>query len=468
MKSLISNYKFLVLLTFVILNFCPVQAKMTKPKTSAAPPDLKEILNKYKISPADISLQILKDDKVILSHDSEAKKIPASVSKLLTSYAILKRLPPGHRFYTRLYFDGKNIYLKGGGDPSFVSENMWFLVNEMSRGSLKSIRGDIIVDDSLFDDIRYDQSREPTRVDRAYDAPVGAMSFNWNSVNVFVSPTEISKKARVIVDPQSGYFDLINNATTVSYNPKSELSVNVSNSQRIITVSGEVKETAVEKAIFKNVETPDIWAGVNLKFFLAQRGISVGGVVRNGITPANSELIASYESKSLAHILGDMNKFSNNFVAEMLTKSLAVEEGKRASLKRGVEIIREELKKIDLDERRVVIANPSGLTRDNSFSAASLNKVLIEIKNDFSIFPTFVDSLPIAGIDGTLKRRLKGTEAEGWIRAKTGYLTDVVSLSGYAGRRDGQLLTFTFLYNGPRDEGIVREAFDQILLSRLK
>jgi D-alanyl-D-alanine carboxypeptidase/D-alanyl-D-alanine-endopeptidase (penicillin-binding protein 4) len=163
-----------------------------------------------------------------------------------------------------------------------------------------------------------------------------------------------------------------------------------------------------------------------------------------------------------------MNKFSNNFVAEMLTKGLAVEPGKRATLKQGVEIIKEELKKIGLDEKQITFINPSGLTRDNKFSAASLNKVLTAIKDDFSIFPAFVDSLPIAGIDGTLKKRFKGTDGEGWIRAKTGYLNNVVALAGYAGRRDGQVLTFSFLYNGPRDEGIVREAFDQILISRLK
>ena len=152
----------------------------------------------------------------------------------------------------------------------------------------------------------------------------------------------------------------------------------------------------------------------------------------------------------------------------MLTKGMAVEDGKRATLKRGVEIINEELKKIGLDDKQVVIKNPSGLTRENSFSAASMNKVLTQIRNDFSIYPTFVSSLPIAGIDGTLKKRFKGTPGEGWVRAKTGSINGVVSLAGFAGRRDGQLLTFAFLYNGPRDEGTVREAFDQILLSRLK
>lgn len=468
MKSLLFQYKCLVLLPLVTLNFCLAEAKSSTSKKLSATASVKEILSKYKISASDVSLQILKGHDEVYSLNAKTSKVPASVSKLFTSYAVLKKYPPGHRFYTRLYVDGNNIYLKGGGDPSFVSENMWFLVNEFVRSGIKSIPGDIVVDDSLFDDVRFDKSRESVRVDRAYDAPVGAMSFNWNSVNIFIRPTEVNKKAKIIIDPESGYFDILNKVTTVSYVPKSELTVSISNSDRLITVTGEINEKAPEKVVFKNVDAPDIWAGTNLRFFLSQRGISVNGKIRNGITPENAELVATYESKNLAYILGDMNKFSNNYVAEMLTKGLAVGDGKKATLKRGVEVIKEELAAIGLSEKQVVFLNPSGLTRDNKFSADSLNKVLTKIKDDFSVFPTLVDSLPIAGIDGTLKRRFKGTEGEGWVRAKTGYLSGVVSLSGYAGRRDGDVLTFTFLYNGPRDEGIVREAFDQILLNRLK
>ncbi|MGZ3691987.1 MAG: D-alanyl-D-alanine carboxypeptidase/D-alanyl-D-alanine endopeptidase, partial [Pseudobdellovibrio sp.] len=398
-----------------------------------------------------------------------AKKTPASISKILTSFGVLKRFPPGFHFYTRLLTDGKNLYLKGGGDPSFVSENMWYLVNEMSRSGIKNFKGDLVVDESLFDNVRFDASRESTRVDRAYDSPVGAMSFNWNAVNVFVKPTDANQKARVVVDPESGYFDLVNNTKTVTGTPKRDLTVSISNAEKLITVSGEVQQGTPEKAVFKGVEAPEMWSAINLKFFLAQRGITVDGKIKTGVTPDNAEQLAQYESKNLAYIMGDMNKFSNNFVAEMLTKGMAAEEVKQnASLKQGVEIIKNELMKIGLTENEVDFKNPSGLTRENAISAASMNKVLSSIKNDFSIFPTFVDSLPIAGIDGTLKKRFKQTAGEGWIRAKTGYIDGVVALAGFAGRRDGRVLTFTFLYNGPRDAGVVREAFDQVLLNSLK
>ena len=454
-----------VLFFIIAINLSPVGAYASKSKLNDS---TTAILKKYKINPNDTSIQILNAHKEIVSINAHTQKIPASISKLLTSLAALKRFKSGHRFYTRIYGDGQNIYLKGGGDPGFVSETMWFLVNEFNRTGIKDISGDIIVDDTLFDSVRYDDSRESTRVDRAYDSPVGAMSFNWNAVNIFVKPAVVGSKARVVVDPENGFFDLVNNTVTVQGSPKKELVATISNENRIITVSGDVPADMPEKAIFKSIENPDLWSGHNLKFFLSQRGIKVRGKIRTGVVPENAELLALSESKSLSQILADMNKFSNNYVAEMLVKGLAAQDSdKNASLKKGVEVIREELKKIGIKDSEFVFSNPSGLTRENRFSAELMNKVLTEIKDDFSIYPTFVDSLPIAGVDGTLKRRFKNTDGEGWVRGKTGYLSGVVSLAGYAGKRNGEVLTFSMLYNGPRDESIVREAFDKIILNSL-
>lgn len=473
---------FLLILLSLFSNFSPVQAKITnkiakdkvKTKDIAATQNspiesFDAILAKYKINPDHLSIQILDDADVVYAVNANEKKNPASISKLLTFFAVLKKLSLTHRFYTQLYSDGNNLYLRGGGDPTFVSENLWYMVNEFTRSGIKVIKGNIIVDDSLFDKVRFDRSRQDKRVDRAYDSPVGALSFNWNAVNIFVKPAKIGEKARVIIDPKSDYYALINDTITVSGAVKKELTASISNSEKIITVSGEVPMGAIEKAIYKSVAEPDLWAGTNLLYFLKQRDIRVEGKVLVGKTPEKAELVTRFESKNLSSILADMNKFSNNFVAEMLVKSMAAQEQKSgATLKRGVEMIREELAKIGIGGDEIFIANPSGLTRENSFSAASLNKVLVHIKKDFSIYPIFLEGLPVAGVDGTLKNRMKGTVAEGWVRAKTGSLDGVVTLAGYAGRRDGSVLSFSFLYNGPKDEFTVREAFDQLIINSLK
>lgn len=444
-----------------LINFSPAQAQT---KTN----DALSIFKKYKISPEHVSLEIRKNDKVIDGVNTAVAKSPASVTKLLTTYAVLQKLPLGFRYKTQLFLYQDTLYFKGSGDPSFVSEKMWFLVNEFLRSQVSSIK-DIVVDDTLFDSVRFDESRESNRVDRAYDAPVGAMSFNWNSVNIFVRPGQIGAKAIVHIDPLSDYYELINLTSTVAGKAKKELNVAISNNERKVTVSGEVGKDALEKAIFKSIDDPSLWSGQQLKSFLNQRAVTVSGQVRKGLTPENAKLVASSESKSLAEILADMNKFSNNFVAEMLTKTLAAEEMKQnATLKKGVDIIRSELQKLDLDKNDFLIFNPSGLTQDNRLSAHAGNVILSAMKNDFRTYSLILESLPISGIDGTLKKRMKNTNAEGWVRGKTGYLSGVVSLAGYAGRKNGDVFTYTMLYNGPRDEAIVREAFDQVLISLLK
>lgn len=462
----------MVLLLAGLLNFSPVQAKVSKTKIknrSISSDNYNAVLAKYKINPDHVSLQLLDGAQEIFAVNADQKKIPASVTKLLTSFAVLKKLSFGHRFYTKLYSDGVNLYLQGGGDPTFVSENLWFLINEFTRSGLKNIKGNLVVDDSLFDKVRFDDSRIDHRVDRAYDSPVGAMSFNWNAVNIFVKPTKIGEPARVTVDPESNFYTLVNNTRTVFGPAKKELVASISNTEKLISVSGDVSVASEEKAIYKAIADPDIWSAANLIFFLQQRNINLEGRIITGTVPEKAQLVASFESKSLANILADMNKFSNNFVAEMLTKGLAAQEQKNgATLKQGVEIIRKELAKIGITPAELSIVNPSGLTIENSFSAATLNKILNNVKNDFSIYPTFIDGLPIAGVDGTLKKRMKGTLAEGWVRAKTGRLDGVVSLAGFAGRRDGKIYTFSFLYNGPQNEDSVRSAFDELVITSLK
>ena len=426
------------------------------------------------LSESDLTIEIRKDNKVVYALNENKKMVPASVTKILTSYAVLQQIPLNHKFKTEMFFDGKNIYVKGGGDPSFVSENMWYLVNEFKRQNISVISGDIVLDDSLFDQVRYDESRESKRIDRSYDAPVGALSFNWNSVNIYVRPD--NQKVKAIVDPESTYFSLTNSAKIVTGRAAKDLIISVNQDKRIIQVSGELLSKATEKAYYKNVSEPVYWFGENLKAFLKQRGITVQGKVKSGLVPKVAYSVATVESKNLSDILKDMNKFSNNFVAEMLTKNLAANTGESpARLSTGVDLIKKELSKIKITENEMTLINPSGFSRDNKFSAHVLTEVLNQIRNNFKIYPSFVESLPQAGLDGTLKKRMKNSVAEGYVRAKTGYLDGVISLAGYASRQEINLsdispdnYVFSFIYNGSKDEAVVRSAFDKILIQILK
>lgn len=457
-------FRFLSLVLFINLSLVlSSQAAIQSEK-------IQQILKSGGVANTDITMEIRQNNKTLFSINENTKFIPASVTKILTSYAVLKQLPMNYKFKTEMFYDGKNLYVKGGGDPSFVSENMWYLVNEFKRQGISQIDGDLILDDTLFDEIRYDESRESKRIDRSYDAPVGALSFNWNSVNIYIKPKD--GKVQAYVDPENDYFTLRNTAK-LSSRPK-DLIISIDQVAQSIHVSGELSSNAEEKAYFKNVSDPIKWFGANLKSFLSQRGIRVLGKIKAGKVSTSALSVAVVESKNLSAILADMNKFSNNYVAEMLTKNLAAYSGQTpAKLSEGVNLIKSELKKINVTEKDIILLNPSGFSRDNKFSAHVLTEVLSQIKNDFRIYPSFVDSLPLSGIDGTLKKRMKETTAEGYVRAKTGYLDNVVSLAGYAGKRphlngpNEDEYVFSFIYNGSKDESAVRATFDKVLNSIL-
>jgi D-alanyl-D-alanine carboxypeptidase/D-alanyl-D-alanine-endopeptidase (penicillin-binding protein 4) len=342
-------------------------------------------------------------------------------------------------------------------------------VNSFLRTGIRNIEGDLLVDDSLFDSIRYDESRESVRVDRAYDAPVGAMSFNWNSVNIFVRPSQVGSQARVFLDPENQYTRLVNKTKTVKGSGQN-ISVDRDSESKgdVLVVSGSIGAEKNEHVVFKNITKPDLWAGENLKTFLSQRGIKVKGQVKAGRASGKAVLLAESESKPIEQMIADMNKFSNNYVAEMLTKNLAARVSSPATLTKGIELIQAHLLSLGIKKDEMVFVNPSGLTRDNRLSPRSMWKILNHLKNDFQVQPEFLSSLPIAGIDGTLKKRMNGTPAQRWVRAKTGLLTGVTALAGYAGREDGEVFTFVLMHNGSSDESRMRRLFDDWLATLVK
>lgn len=445
--------------------------------------EFQALMKKYNVQSKDLGMYATVGDgpdmKVLLDMNGTKVMIPASITKIATASAVLAHFPPGYKFKTQLLGVGDikdgvlkgHLYLKGGGDPSFVSENMWFLVNAFTRNKIKKIEGDIIVDDSLFDKVRYDVSRQKERVDRAYDAPVGAMSFNWNSVNIFVR-TNGGKNAEVFIDPENDYIRLINNAKTIS-GSENKLMADREEDKKfagdVIRVGGSIGHNLKEVVIFKNITQPDLWAGYNLKSFLQQRGIELTGTVKSGVTPEKADVLAESESKAIEQVVADMNKFSNNYVAEMLTKNLGVvKKTKGATLSDGVQVINEHLQSLGVPADQYRLESPSGLTRENKMSSFAMWKVLQHLRDDFKVQPEFLTSLPIAGVDGTLKKRMKNTKAERWVRAKTGFLTNVVSLAGYAGVEDGRVITFSFVYNGSTDETKIRAFFDNLLIYLVK
>jgi D-alanyl-D-alanine carboxypeptidase/D-alanyl-D-alanine-endopeptidase (penicillin-binding protein 4) len=236
-----------------------------------------------------------------------------------------------------------------------------------------------------------------------------------------------------------------------------------------IIVSGSLSQNSNEVVIYKSISNPTIWSGDHLKEFLNQRGIKVKGNVKRGVCASNSQVLATVQSKNFSEMIADMLKFSNNFVAEMLVKNLAADDleaknsKKSATMKEGIELLKNYLTTLGIDKKNYTLVNVSGLTRENQLTAIHLAKVLSHVKNNFQIFPEFTAGLPIAGVDGTMKNRLKGDEGK-WVRAKTGYLDGIIGLAGYIGRPNKEPLVFVMMFNGGFDQGLAaRPLFDEMI-----
>ncbi len=443
---------------------------------------------------ADIGVWVAEGDATLFAHQPDKKFIPASTSKIPTAAAVLALLPQGHKFKTVFATDAKNssvgsngkisggslkgsLYLIGGGDPSFVSESMWFLVNELMRTGVTEIDGDLVVDDSRFDDIRFGEDRQSQRVDRAYDAPLGAMSLNWNAVTAWVRPgLKSGDSADVSLDVMSPFLKLQNKTKTANGDKSTAVAVERLASKEpkngeIFLATGSIGLHQPEKAIYKSIREPDMWAGNAAAVFLAQRGVILKGKVRSGKAPSEPHVLAVAESKQISQIVADMMKWSNNYVADMLVKNLSAEAGdKPATTAKGMQRVRAYIEKsAGLKSDDYEFINGAGFTRENLMSPKQLGAVLTAVRRDFRIFPEFLSSLPISGVDGTLRSRFKGLESVGWVRAKSGLLNGAIGLAGFAGDEKGRIFTFVFLFNGSAGkEDAARQLFDRMATSLVK
>ncbi len=414
------------------------------------------------------------DGTKVLDWNSKTLRAPASLTKIAVAAAVYDKLDLDTKWQSQLRIKETeaipnidSICFKAAGDPAFVSESMWVLVNNLQRTGIQKIKKDIVVDESIFDNEIFDKGRDDTRVSRAYDAPVSAASFNWNAVNIYIKPTTIGNKVSVQMDPENDYFQIINDVKTVkgSVNQlKQGLSfdrLDVGASGEKIRLKGSLGVKNDEIVVYRSVAQPALWLGYNLKAFLQQRNITVEGKVTVGSCKDYSTVVAKTESKDLQLILRDMLKFSNNFITEMLVKHLSLTTGKVGNMLDGKRVVQRYLTSIGVSDFK--IESVSGLSYDNRVSADSLNKILLGINQSFFRYEA-LSALPIAGVDGTLKGRM-GKSVK--VRAKTGLLSTVVGLAGFAEDRESNIYSFAMMYNG-KNVYQAKDTFDKILTELVK
>jgi len=395
--------------------------------------------------------------------NAETGLSPASTVKMLTAFVALKRLGPDFRFETDLYRDGQirgstlegNLYLVGGGDPHLVSERMYLLVNQLKRTGISRVTGQIFVDDSAFDEIRVDEARIPTKTDRAYNAPVSALSFNYNTTTVFYQPGDKEgEKPTVYIEPDTGYVKLTNKSKTTRRTSRNRMiaSRHTDKEGDLVVMQGSIPRGYPEQRSFFNITKPSIYAGKALQYFMAKEGIQVvKPLIQKKEKPKTAQKLLTFKSLPLRDIVTLMNKYSNNFIADTLVKTMGMKfKGAPGTMAKGLEVINEEATRIGINYGPYKVVSGSGLTRKNSVSAKQFVELLNAAYLDFEVLPEMLASLPIAGKDGTLEKRMKQTAAFGQLRAKTGTIDGVSALTGVVQSKGGEMLAFAVLMNDPQ------------------
>jgi D-alanyl-D-alanine carboxypeptidase/D-alanyl-D-alanine-endopeptidase (penicillin-binding protein 4) len=416
-----------------------------------------EIALKSMAQKGGLSAQIvnLTQNRELLKVNPDQPLNPASSIKLFTAYTALSRLGINYQFKTRIQksADG-SLCVKGGGDPSFVMEDMYLVVESLKRKGLQSYSGKITLDPSAFDEEFYPEDRSDQDSERAYNAPISGLNFNYNTITAFVSSTEKGKPARFGLDFP---FDFVRiegrvmtgTSTDVTWDKKGKGELEV------VTLGGKIAEGTDDWRKPFRVRTPSKAFGEALSKML-----ETGGVVPEkkasfveGVCPVEGAVLYEHQSKPLSFIVGLMNKYSNNFIADSLVKALDHEVNRRSGTAAGgLAYIRTEMEKIGIDASKKgrVMVSGSGLSLDNRMSASDFVKLLKHIHKEKVYLPEMFSSLPIAGMDGTLRRKYKDSAVANLLRGKTGSLSGVQSLVGVYPNKSGEWIGVSIIVNGGR------------------
>jgi len=406
-----------------------------------------------------IEIHSLDRNETLYARQQDTLFIPASNLKLLTTAVALMTLGPDYRYPTRLYSTGPlkdgvlegDLYIKGFGDPKFVTEQMWLLVTELANLPLEKITGNVYADESFFDNERRVGTWGRAGNTAAYNAPLGALSFNFNTVTAYVSPgPEPGAPVRVLLEPDTEFTTVDNQATTVPRGQRSRLIVNRLNRGETnqISVSGALAEGHPREDYFLNITEPARYAALVFRKYLGHAGIEVAGDAGVGVTPKDAALLWTHESEPVALALRGLNKFSNNFVAEQIVKTLgALHFGAPGTTAKGLRVMSEYLEKLGFEAGAFQVLDGSGLSRGNRLSAHQIVRTLRQVREDFVLYPEFISALGVMGVDGNVKKRMNGEANAPRARVKTGTLKDVSALSGYFQAENGELFAFSILMN---------------------
>lgn len=445
------------------------------------PPEAAAVLQRERIPPEALSVVVEEVGALPVRGQPPAPRLrlqadkpvnPASLTKLLTTYAALDLLGPAWSWNTPVWINGElrdgvldgSVIIQGRGDPKLVLERVWLLLRRVQAAGVREIRGDIVLDTDAFAPPRSapaDFDNEPLR---PYNVRADALLLNQKTVIYRFTPDAVRNVARISAEPALA-------GTTVqaelpmaegpcgdwrsTVKPRFDDPAQVRFEGRYPLACGERQWPVADPA-------PQTYAARLLAQLWAEAGGQLRGKVRAGPAPTATPPTFQFESPPLAEVVRDINKYSNNTMAQQLFLTLGLERAGQGTPEAAREVLQRWLaERLRLDaagQQALVIDNGSGLSRDTRLPAALLAR-LLQSAWASPVMPDLVASLPASGTDGTLRR---SQAPAGRAHLKTGSLRDVAGVAGYVLGDSGRRYLLVAIVNHP-NAAAARPAFDALV-----
>jgi D-alanyl-D-alanine carboxypeptidase/D-alanyl-D-alanine-endopeptidase (penicillin-binding protein 4) len=415
-----------------------------------------------------VMIKSLRTGEVIYKRNADKLLVPASNMKLFTSSAALLLLGSDYQYETKIFLNGEiqkgvllgDVVVQGSGDPTISRRFFTGLdtkIFEDWADTLKAkgvwvVYGDLLGDDSYFDNIGLGKGWSLDYESSWFAAPSGALSFNDNSLEVIIEATEENHPANISINPDTKYVSLFSKVTTTDEYSESSVDVKRIRGTNQLSITGNIRKNSNPIIEHISISDPTMYFLTVLREVLERKGIAVKGKVgtldssEKNIDPDDLIPIYTHKSIPLKYILQELNKNSNNFYAEQILKTIGLEIYNFGTVDNGVKACKELFNTMGINPDNIVMADGSGLSRLDLVTPRYIVNLLTYMSKSDE-FQSFYDSLPIAGVDGTLIDRMKKTPAENNVHAKAGYNNNVSSLSGYLKTISGEPLVFSMIVN---------------------
>lgn len=414
-------------------------------------------------SQAGVKIVALRTGEVLYERNAHLLFHPASNQKLLTSAAAFVLLGEDFQFKTSLACDSAalgngvingDLALIGRGNPDLSTGDLSQLAQTLVQQGIREVTGNLICDDFYFDDVRWGSGWMWDDDPSSDHSRFSALTINDNTVQVGVAPSmTLGKPGQIMINAPSPFVEFINASLTVARRsqidslglPRVAIDRRWRENENVYVISGAIGMDEAPRYETMNVLDPALLAGHIMRDVLLLNGVTVRGGIYRGFGPSKMRVLAEHNAPLLP-VLTNLNKISDNLTAELVLKTIGAERfGRPGAAEKGAHAMRLFLQSAGMDTLAFKAADGSGVSRYNLLTPGGLLDLLVSMWQREALRPAFVSTLPIAGVDGTLRHRMKGTSAQGVLRAKTGSLAGVSSLSGYTLTAEGEELAFSMM-----------------------